>query len=392
MDGTRVASGARWFVGGLAGALVLVFALTAVAPARAASDATVTLWLDRSDGPPGTRVIATAWGLTGCHASATTSSSPAAEGVQAGDIQAGGGVVKIFWEGFDAAVGSAEVPTSGVVEVPFSVPAEATAQRYSIVARCMTDAKLTDDDLFVVTRGEAPAVVPPKTVTPPSVSPPTAVPSTAVPSPTVTPQTVRVPRVVGMKVADARARLSALGLVLRVTSGEGDVVASQSPTVGSMAGVGHAVRVTIKPAVVAPQLVPVPNLIGVQAAAARSALSAVGLRLDGTAEAERDITGQQPAPGTLVAAGTTIIVTFADPFPWSKVALLALVVLAFCAVTYGVARRWLDRRWVRNKLRVVVPAAPAVVPRLTESDSEPPMPVVRLEPHADAGVHILKGD
>ena len=390
MDGTRVASGARWFVGGLAGALVLVFASIAAAPARAASDATVTLWLDRSDGPPGTKVIATAWGYAGCHAPATTSPSPA------DGATAGGGEVKIFWEGFDEAVGSAVVPTSGVVEVPFSVPAEATAQRYSIVARCMTDSKLTDDDLFVVTRSEASVVVPPKTVPspsdPPSVSPPTALPSTAVPSATVTPQTVRVPRVVGMKVADAKATLSVLGLVLRVTSGEGDVVASQSPTVGSMVGVGHAVRVTIKPAVVAPQLVPVPNLIGEQAAAARSALSAVGLRLAGTAEADRDISGQQPAPGTLVAAGTTITVTFADPFPWSKAALLALVVLAFGAVTYGVARRWLDRRWVRNKLRVVVPAAPAVVPRLTESDSEPPMPVVRLEPHADAGVHILKGD
>ena len=391
MDGTRVASGARWFVGGLAGALVLVFASTAAAPARAASDATATLWLDRSDGPPGTKVIATAWGYAGCHAPATTSPSPA------DGATAGGGVVKIFWEGFDEAVGSAVVPTSGVVEVPFSVPAEATAQRYSIVARCMTDSKLTDDDLFVVTRSEASVVVPPKTVPSPSVpspsvSPSTAVPSTAVPSATVTPRTVRVPRVVGMKVADAKATLSALGLVLRVTSGEGDVVASQSPTVGSMVGVGHAVRVTIKPAVVAPQLVPVPNLIGEQAAAARSALSAVGLRLGGTAEADRDIAGQQPAPGTLVAAGTTITVTFADPFPWSKAALLALVVLAFGAVTYGVARRWLDRRWVRNKLRVVVPAAPAVVPRLTESDSEPPMPVVRLEPHADAGVHILKGD
>ncbi|WP_329474739.1 PASTA domain-containing protein [Kribbella sp. NBC_01484] len=391
MDGTRVASGARWFVGGLAGALVLVFASTAAAPARAASDATATLWLDRSAGPPGTKVIATAWGYAGCHAPATTTPSPA------DGATAGGGVVKIFWEGFDEAVGSAVVPTSGVVEVPFSVPAEATAQRYSIVARCMTDSKLTDDDLFVVTRSEAPLVVPPKTVPPPSVpspsvSPSTAVPSTAVPSATLTPRTVRVPRVVGMKVADAKATLSPLGLVLRVTSGEGDVVASQSPTVGSMVGVGHAVRVTIKPAVVAPQLVPVPNLIGEQAAAARSALSAVGLRLGGTAEADRDIAGQQPAPGTLVAAGTTITVTFADPFPWSKAALLALVVLAFGAVTYGVARRWLDRRWVRNKLRIVVPAAPAVVPRLTESDSEPPMPVVRLEPHADAGVHILKGD
>jgi hypothetical protein len=303
----------------------------------------VTLWLDQSDGPPGTKVIATAWGYTGCHASAT---SPADDGVKAG-----GGVVEIFWEGLDEAVGSALVPTSGVVEVPFAVPAEATAQRYSIVARCVTNSKLTDDDLFVVTRSEAPAVVPPNTVSPPSVSPPTASPSpTATPTPR--PHMIRVPRVVGLKVADANAKLSALGLVPRVTSGDGDVVASQSPTAGTMVGAGHAVRITVEPAVAAPPLVPVPNPTGEQVDQARSG----------------------------------------DPFPWSKAALLALAVLAICALTYGVARRWLDRRWVRNKLRVVVPTQHAVDPRLTESDIEPPMPVVRLEPHADAGVHILKGD
>ena len=399
MDGSGAARGGRWCVGALVGALVLLFAVSAAGPARATSDGTATLWLDRSNGPPGTKVIATAWGYDECHSSSTTSPSPYHRGVAR--AEAGGGEVKIFWEGSEEAVGSAMVPANGVVEVPFSVPADATAQRYSITSLCMTNPKLTDDDLFVVTGSEAsvvvPPTVPPETVRPPSVSPPTVVPpETVTPVPrtpeTATPQLVRVPRVVGLKLADADAKVSALRLALRVTSGEGDVVASQSPSAGSMVGVGHAIRITIKRAVVAPQLVPVPNLVGEQAAAARSALSTIGLRLGGTAEADRDIVSQQPAPGTLVAAGTTITVTFAKPFPWSRAALLSLVVLASGAVTYRVARQRLDQRWVRNKLRVVVPAAPAVDPRITESDTAPPMPVVRIEPHADAGIHTFQGD
>ncbi len=305
-------------------------------------------------------------------------------------------MVKIFWEGLEEAVGSAVVPENGVVEVPFSVPAEATAQKYSITSLCMTNPKLTDDDLFVVTRPKAsvvvPPTVPPETVRPPTVVPPETVPPVTGTPETATPQLIRVPRVVGLKLADADAKVSALRLALRVTSGDGDVVASQSPSAGSMVGVGHAIRITIKRAVVVPQLVPVPNLVGEQAAAARSALSTVGLHLGGTAEADRDIVSQQPAPGTLVAAGTTITVTFAKPFPWSRAALLSLVVLACGAVTYRVVRQRLDQRWVRTKLRVVVPAAPAVDPRITESDPAPPMPVVRIEPHADAGIHTFKGD
>ncbi|HET6986704.1 MAG TPA: PASTA domain-containing protein [Kribbella sp.] len=348
MDGTRAGTGARWLVGALASVPVLLFALTAAGPAHATSEATVTLWLDRSDGPPGTKVVATAWGLADCHASAATSPSPGAR------AKAGGGVVKIFWEGLEQPVGSAVVPTSGVVEVPFSVPAEATGQRYAVTSVCMTNAKLADDDSFVVTRSEAAVVVPP-TVTPETVRPPSVSPSAVAPSQTATPETVApkvvsVPRVVGLKVADADAKLSALGLVLRVTSGAGDVVVSQSPTAGARVGVGHAVRITVELAVVPPQPVPVPNPVGEPPVVAPSA------------------------------------------FPWSRAGLLSLVVLVAGAVTYRVARVRLDRRWVRNKLRVVVPPAPPIDAQLTESEPVPPMPVVRLEPHADAGAHILEGD
>ena len=351
MDGARAATGARWYVCALASALVLAFALTAAGTARAASDSTDTLRLDRSDGPPGTMVTATIRGYAECNAPGASSA------------EAGGGLVEIFWEGVEEAVGSAVVTASGSVEVPFTVPEGATAQKYSIVSRCLTNSKLTDDDLFVVTPpvvvppsvGPSPSVSPPSVVSPSVVSPsvvsPSVVSPSVSPSETVAPQLVRVPRVVGLTVADAEAKVSALGLVLRVTSGDGDVVASQSPATGSMVGVGHAIRITIKPAVVAPPLIPVPDPAGEQAAPARSA----------------------------------------ELFPWLRAALLALAVLAFVAVTYLVARRWLDRRWVRNKLKVVVPPAPAIDATITESDPAPPLPVVRIETHADAGIHILRG-
>ena len=348
MDGSRAATGAGWFAGALSGALVLLFALTATGPALATSDDSATLGLDRSEGPPGTKVTATLRGYAECQAANTTGA------------ESGGGEVKIFWEGVEKAVGSAVVSASGTVEVPFTVPAEATAQRYSIVARCMTNAQLTDDDVFMVTRSEKSAVVPPATVPTPSVTPPSVTPSAVVPPPvtpssvttpsvtpskTSAPQLVRVPRVVGLKVADATAKVAALGLVLRVTSEDGDVVASQSPATGSMVGVGHAVRVATKPAVAPVPPAPVPTPVGEQPVDARS---------------------------------------YALPFPWWTAALLALVVLAFGAVTYLVTRRWLDQRWVRTKLRVVVPPAPAADPRLTETVTAPPMPVVSIEPHAAA--------
>lgn len=315
MAGLRAVGGGRWYVGAVACALVVLFALTTTGIAHAAGDGTARLRLDRSEGPPGTVVFAGIQGYVDC------------------------GAVEIFWEGVDEAVGSAVVPASGAVDVLFSVPAEATTQKYSITSVCKTNPKLTDDDLFVVTAG---------TVTPGTVTPETAPPETAPPE-TAAPQLVRVPRVVGLKVADAEAKVSAVGLVLRVPSDAGDVVDGQSPKAGSMVGVGHAVRVTTEQVAVAPQPSPSPS-------------------------------DEQPV-GTASSA---------EPFPWSAV-LAALGVLMAGTVTYRVVRLRLDRRWVRNNLRVVVPPAPALDPQLTESDAAPPMLVVRIHPHKDAGIHILQG-
>ncbi|MEV5961264.1 PASTA domain-containing protein [Kribbella sp. NPDC051952] len=305
MAGLRAVGGGRWYVGAVACALVVLFALTTTGIAHAAGDSTARLRLDRSEGPPGTVVFASIQGYVDC------------------------GAVEIFWEGVEAAVGSAVVPASGAVDVLFSVPAEATAQKYSITSVCKTNPELTDDDLFVVTAG---------TVTPGTVKPET-----------VAPQLVRVPRVVGLKITDAEAKVSAVGLVLRVPVDVGDVVDGQSPKAGSMVGVGHVVRVTTEQAAVAPQPTPSP-------------------------------TDEQPV-GTASSA---------ESFPWSAV-LVVLGVLMAGTITYRVVRWRLDKRWVRNNLRVVVPPAPALDPQLTESDAAPPMLVVRIQPHKDAGIHILQG-
>jgi hypothetical protein len=299
MGGLRAVGGARWFVGALAWAVAVVMAGGA---AYATGDGTPRLRLDRSEGPPGTVVFASIQGYGGCRPAGVTT-------------PAGGGVVEVFWEGIADAVASAVVPSSGSVEVLFSVPGGATAQRYSITSVCRTNAQLTADDLFVVTG--------------------------------LASQLVRVPRVVGLKVAEAEAKVAALGLVLRVPSGGGDVVAGQSPTAGSMVGVGHAVRITTKQVVVVAPAPPPPE----PAAVARAA----------------------------------------EPFPWRTAALVALAVLVAGAVSYRIARWRGDRRWVRNTLRVVVPPTPALDPQLTESGSAPPMLVVRIQPHEDAGIHILQG-
>ncbi|TDW22290.1 PASTA domain-containing protein [Kribbella kalugense] len=302
MGALRAVGGPRWLVRALACASAVVIAVVmAGGAAYATGDGTARLRLDRDEGPPGTVVFASVQGYGGCRPAGVTT-------------PAGGGVVEVFWEGIEDAVGSAVVPPNGSVEVMFSVPFGATAQRYSITSVCRTNAQLTDDDLFVVTG--------------------------------IASQLVRVPRVVGLKVAEAEAKVAALGLVLRVPSGAGDVVAGQSPTAGSMVRAGHAVRITTKQVVVAPA---------------------------------------RPAPEPAVVARA------ADPFPWRTTALVALAVLVAGVVSYRVVKWRLDKRWVRNHLRVVVPPAPALDPQLTESDSAPPMLVVRIQPHEDAGIHILQG-
>jgi len=138
-------------------------------------------------------------------------------------------------------------------------------------------------------------------------------------------------------------------------------------------------------------MVRVPDLVGGGADRARTALSALGLVFGGGSDSDRDIVSQQPAAGTLVPVGTTVTVTFDPPSSaWPAVVVLGALLLRAGAAIYRLVRLRLDQGFVRNKVNVVVRQSALRGPRITESNRTLAMPVVRIEPHADAGTHTLE--
>ncbi|MFC5268690.1 PASTA domain-containing protein [Kribbella qitaiheensis] len=204
------------------------------------------------------------------------------------------------------------------------------------------------------------------------------------------PQTVTVPDLVGASAADVPTILRGRWLVLGQASGDGDVVRQQSPKAGSRVRIGSAVTISTAVGVDPPRLVRVPDLVGGRLAAARSALTAVGLVPGGNQDSDRDIASQQPVAGTLVPVGTTVTLTVVQPLPWRAAAAALVLLLGVGAVGYRILRKRLEHRWVRGKVRVVARPTPAATPTITESRTSTPMPVVRIEPHADAGRSILE--
>jgi hypothetical protein len=199
-----------------------------------------------------------------------------------------------------------------------------------------------------------------------------------------------VPDLVGASAADVPSILRGHWLVLGQASGDGDVVRQQSPKAGSRVRIGSAVTISTKVGVDPPRLVQVPDLVGGALSAARAALTAVGLVPGGSQEGDGDIASQQPVAGTLVPAGTTVTLTVEEPLPWRAAAAALVLLLGIGAVGYRVARKQLEHRWVRAKVRVAARQVPAAEPTITESRTSTPMPVVRIEPHADAGRSILE--
>jgi hypothetical protein len=137
-------------------------------------------------------------------------------------------------------------------------------------------------------------------------------------------------------------------------------------------------------------LIAVPNLIGKTAAGARSALAAGGLVLGNAPNGKGAIESQSPAAGTLVPAGTAVVITLAHPAPRWPVALL-VVLLAAAVIGPRFIRGRRDRRWVRAHVRVRGGATRAPTVEIAEQpDAAERTHVVRLEPHADRGTQVLE--
>ena len=122
---------------------------------------------------------------------------------------------------------------------------------------------------------------------------------------------VSVPDVVGSAQVDARARLEAAGLTLRVvdvtSSRPAGTVVSQAPASGTSLSKGAEVRLDVSKGA-AP--VAMPSLEGLTLASAQAHLSDLGLTADVTEissdKAPGTVVGQQPAAGDQVSKGATV--------------------------------------------------------------------------------------
>jgi len=132
------------------------------------------------------------------------------------------------------------------------------------------------------------------------------------------PVEIDVPRVVGLPVAEARERLRQLGLrstVARVqASSEPGTVVRQSPGAGTSLREGQAVRLEVSSG---PALVSVPDVVGLDEAAARAELRAAGFGVqvvDGeTSDPAQDglVAAQSPGGGSSAREGAVVALTVA---------------------------------------------------------------------------------
>jgi serine/threonine-protein kinase len=127
------------------------------------------------------------------------------------------------------------------------------------------------------------------------------------------PTTVDVPRLTGLDVADARARLRDLGLrstVTRIESAKpAGTVVEQSPAAGSALERGEPVTLTVSSG---PAAVLVPDVMGLDEQSARSRLESAGFEVmivdEPTSDPAEDglIVGQSPGAGTERKPGTVV--------------------------------------------------------------------------------------
>lgn len=127
---------------------------------------------------------------------------------------------------------------------------------------------------------------------------------------------VSVPSVAGLSLASASTALSSLGLVVgKVTRQNSDTflldtIVSQAPVAAQSVPAGTAVDLVVSGG---PAKVTVPDVRGVSESDATSRIEAVGLKTDSTqvysSQADGKVVSQSPAPGAVVAAGSTVAIS-----------------------------------------------------------------------------------
>ncbi len=132
------------------------------------------------------------------------------------------------------------------------------------------------------------------------------------------PATIDVPRLIGLDVSDARARLRDLGLGSTVTRVESPkppgTVVEQSPSAGSALERGGTVTLTVSSG---PAAVPVPDVTGLDEDSARAQLESAGFEVTTVDEATSDpaedglVVGQSPSAGTERKPGTLVTLRIA---------------------------------------------------------------------------------
>jgi beta-lactam-binding protein with PASTA domain len=224
-----------------------------------------------------------------------------------------------------------------------------------------------------------------------------------------------VPAIVGLEVDAAQELLVAAGLVLRVDARPPDLAFDAlGPILEQEPGAGVEVEAGSTVTAVVDALVAVPDLTGLDLDAAAQLLAALDLTLvverespvlvpsafggehpaDGAAgrpattgpPGTERVTGQTPAPGTLVPAGSTIVVTVtqpqvgrraAGPLPWWWLVVLVLVLAMVWS--WLLVRGARHGRWVAAHVRASPHPAPAAV-LVRSRPGAPPSLGVRVIP------------
>ncbi|MET0886722.1 MAG: PASTA domain-containing protein [Mycetocola sp.] len=375
-------------------------------PAAAVQAPAPALDVDPTEGEPGTEVTAVATGFQDCPL--------------VGSDDVGNPNVRFLWgeEGGLRDVGIAPF-SSGRAEVSFTVPSAASAGTHRVVARCSSDAGMAAANTFLVTlvvtvpeliglsSEQAAALLEDSALVLGGVSgsgedvvdqkplPGTMVrveSSVDITLGVIAPELVDVPNVVGLTLAAAQDAIAGARLLVGVVSGSGELVGEQSLVPGADVPPGTSVDLALQ--VVPPQTVVVPDLIGMSLQDALTELGRLGLQpvVSGASEGDT-IEAQNPAPGTLVTAGSGVTVVASARTSVGGVVLgvcvLVLVLVLVLVAARTILRR--RRRRIAERLRaaghvradLVSPVASTSTIAEAPTGNEPPRHVARIQPHPD---------